>query len=592
MEMLLSGNEAFARGVFEHGGEFASAYPGTPSTEILETIARHFKADIYCEWSINEKVALEVAVGASWGGARSIAAMKHVGVNVAADPLMTLSYTGVGAGLILVSADDPSLHSSQNEQDNRCYGKFASIPVLEPADSQESLDMVKDAFEISEKFDTPVLFRMTTRISHSKGLVKIGERRTVEHPGFEKNIAKYVMVPSNAMVRHKLVIDRLEALKKLAETTPLNKVEWGDKKVGIISGSVAYQYAKEVMPGASFLKIGLGYPLPMNKIMDFASKVDRVIVVEELEPFYEEQILAAGIPCEGKKYFSNYMELNVERVREGFIEAGLSPKSAALAKQQQESVLPRPPVLCPGCPHRGVMMALRKCGVYVTGDIGCYTLAALPPLETIDTCLCMGASVNHAFGIEKAKKTKKKTVAVIGDSTFLHSGITGLANVVYNRGTQTTIIVDNRITAMTGGQDHPGTSKTLMGDATHAINLVQLCKALGVEHVRTIDPFNQEETLAVLKEEIAREAPSVVITTKPCVLFPSKLKPATKFHVILEKCTACGACFRIGCPAISTATEKNEKGRAKSMIDLELCTGCTLCAQVCPEEAIQELKKA
>jgi indolepyruvate ferredoxin oxidoreductase alpha subunit len=592
MEMLLSGNEAFARGVYEHGGEFASAYPGTPSTEILETLARQCKADIYCEWSINEKVALEVAVGASWGGARAIAAMKHVGVNVAADPLMTLAYTGVGAGLILVSADDPSLHSSQNEQDNRFYGKFASIPVLEPADSQESLDMVKDAFEISEKFDTPVLFRMTTRISHSKGIVKMGERRTVEHAGFERNIAKYVMVPSNAAVRHKLVIERLEALKQFAETTPLNTLEWGDKKVGIISGSVAYQYAKDIMPGASFLKLGLGFPLPMNKIRDFASKVDRLIVVEELEPFYEEQILAAGIPCEGKKYFSNFMELNVERVREGFIAAGVLAADTAQKKQTHESVLPRPPVLCPGCPHRGVMMALKKCGVFVTGDIGCYTLAALPPLETIDTCLCMGASVNHAFGIEKAKKTKKKTVAVIGDSTFLHSGITGLANVVYNRGTQLTIIVDNRITAMTGGQDHPGTSKTLMGEKTHAIDLVQLVKALGVEHVRTIDPFDQKETLAVLKEEIEREAPSVVITTKPCVLFPSKLKPATKFHVVLETCTACGACFRIGCPAITASSEKNEKGRAKSQIDIELCTGCTLCAQVCPEEAIQEIEKA
>ncbi len=591
MEMLLSGNEAFARGVYEHGGEFASAYPGTPSTEILETLAKQCKADVYCEWSINEKVALEVAVGACWGGARAIAAMKHVGVNVAADPLMTLSYTGVGAGLILVSADDPSLHSSQNEQDNRFYGKFASIPVLEPADSQESLDMVKDAFEISEKFDTPVLFRMTTRISHSKGLVKMGERHTAEHAGFEKNIAKYVMMPVFASVRHKLVIERLEALKKLAETSPLNKVEMGDTKVGIVSGSVAYQYAKEVLPGASFLKLGLGYPLPMNKIRDFASKVDSLIVVEELEPFYEEQIRAAGIPCEGKKYFSNFMELNVERVREGFIAAGALPKSTALPKQAQENVLPRPPALCPGCPHRGLMMALKKCGVNVTGDIGCYTLSALPPLEMIDTCLCMGASVNHAFGIEKAKKTKKKTVAVIGDSTFLHSGITGLANVVYNRGTQTTIIVDNRITAMTGGQDHPGTSKTLMGEKTHAIDLVQLVKALGVEHVRTVDPFDQKGTLAVLKEEIERDAPSVVITTKPCVLFPSKLKPATKFHVVLEKCTACGACFRIGCPAISASREKNEKGRAKSQIDFELCTGCTLCAQVCPEEAIQEVTK-
>jgi indolepyruvate ferredoxin oxidoreductase alpha subunit len=591
MEMLLSGNEAVARGVYEHGGEFASAYPGTPSTEILQTIARFFKSDVYAEWSINEKVALEAAVGASYGGARSLAAMKHVGVNVAADPLMTLSYTGVGAGLVLVSADDPSLHSSQNEQDNRCYGKFASIPVLEPADSQESLDMVKHAFEISEEFDTPVLFRMTTRISHSKGLVKIGERHTKEHAGFERNIAKYVMVPSNAAVRHKIVIERLEKLKAYAETTPLNRIETGDRSVGIVTGSIAYQYAKEVMPKASFLKLGLGYPLPMNKIREFAGQVDRLFVVEELEPFYEEQILAAGIPCEGKRWFSNYMELNVERVRDGFIAAGVLPKSAAPAKQTEETVIPRPPVLCPGCPHRGVMMSLRKLGVYVTGDIGCYTLAALPPLETIDTCLCMGASINHAFGIEKAKKTKKKTVAIIGDSTFLHSGITGLANVVYNKGTQTTIIVDNRITAMTGGQDHPGTSKTLMGEKTHAIDLVKLCNALGVEHVRHIDPYNQEETTAILKEEIEREAPSVVITTRPCMLFPTKIKIERTFEVLLDKCTACAACFRIGCPAISASSEKNEKGRPKSQIDPELCTGCTLCFQVCPADAIVERAK-
>ena len=589
MEMLLSGNEAVARGMYEHGGEFASAYPGTPSTEILQTIARFFKSDVYCEWSINEKVALEAAVGASYGGARALAAMKHVGVNIAADPLMTLSYTGVGAGLVLVSADDPSLHSSQNEQDNRCYGKFASIPVLEPSDSQESLDMVKTAFEMSEEFDTPVLFRMTTRVSHSKGLVKIGSgRKTVEHPGFEKNIAKYVMVPSNAAVRHKIVIERLEKLKAYAETTPLNKMEMNDRKVGIISGSVAYQYAREVMPNASFLKLGLGYPLPMNKIMEFARQVDRLFVVEELEPFYEEQILAAGIPCEGKKWFSNYMEQSPDRVRDGFIEAGVLPKSAAPAKQVEEKVLPRPPVLCPGCPHRGVMMSLRKLGVYVTGDIGCYTLAALPPLETIDTCLCMGASISHAFGIEKAKKTKKKTVAIIGDSTFLHSGITALANVVYNKGTQTTIIVDNRITAMTGGQDHPGTSKTLMGEKTYAIDLIQLCKALGVEHVRTIDPYDQESTTAALKEEIAREAPSVVITTRPCMLFPSKIKVERAFHVLTAKCTACGACFRIGCPAISASPEKNEKGKPKSAIDPELCTGCSLCYQVCSFEAIEE----
>ncbi len=590
MEMLLSGNEALARGVYEYGGEYASAYPGTPSTEILETIARFFKDDVAAEWMINEKVALEAAVGASYGGARTIAAMKHVGVNVAADPLMTLSYTGVGAGLILVSADDPSLHSSQNEQDNRYYGKFASIPILEPSDSQEAKDFVKAAFEISEQFDTPVMLRLTTRISHAKGIVTIGERETVEHPGFERNITKYVMVPAHARVRHMVVIERLEKLKAFAETTTLNTIEWNEREIGIVTGSVTYQYTREVMPNASFLKLGMGYPLPMKKIGDFASKVKRLFVVEELEPFYEEQIAAAGIAVEGKKYFPNHSELNPDRVSGGFAEAGVLPKEKVSKPGEKENVLPRPPVLCPGCPHRGVMVSLRKLKVYTTGDIGCYTLGALPPLEQIDTCLCMGASIGHAFGIEKAGKTKKKTVALIGDSTFLHSGITALASVVYNKGTTTTIIVDNRITAMTGGQDHPGTSRTLMGEDTYAIDLEMLCRALGVEHVRKVDPYDVDETTAILKEEIERDAPSVVITTRPCILFPKKIKDKP-YTVLLDACIACGACFRVGCPAISTSEEKNEKGKPKAEIDPTLCTGCTICAQVCPPDAIVELEQ-
>jgi len=590
MEMLLSGNEALARGVYEYGGEFASAYPGTPSTEILQTIGRFFKDDVYAEWAINEKVALEVAVGASYGGARAIAAMKHVGVNVAADPLMSLTYTGVGAGLILVSADDPSLHSSQNEQDNRCYGKFASIPVLEPSDSQEAKDFVGAAFEISERFDTPVMLRLTTRISHSKGIVTIGERTTVEHGGFERNIEKYVMVPAHATKRHKVVIERLERLKEFAEESYLNTIEWNERKVGIVTGSIAYQHAKETLPTASILKLGLGYPLPMKKIADFASKVDRLFVVEELEPFYEEQIAAAGIAVEGKKYFSNYLELNVDRVREGFIEAGVLDASAkaSTAAAEPEEVLPRPPVLCSGCPHRGMMIALRNAKVFTTGDIGCYTLGALPPLSQIDTCLCMGASIGHTFGIEKAGKTEKPVVALIGDSTFLHSGITSLASAVYNKTTSTYIIVDNRITAMTGGQDHPGTSRTLMGEKTHAVDLVQLCKALGVEHVRVVDPYDIEETTNALREEIAREAPSVIITNRPCMLFPKKIRQAP-YAVDTAVCTACGACFRVGCPSISASDETNEKGRPKAQIDPTTCTGCTICAQVCPADAIGPL---
>jgi indolepyruvate ferredoxin oxidoreductase alpha subunit len=585
MEMLLSGNEAIARGAYEYGCEFASAYPGTPSTEILQTIARYFKEDVYAEWAINEKVALENTVGASYGGVRSLAAMKHVGVNVAADPLMTLSYTGVGGGLVLVSADDPSLHSSQNEQDNRCYGKFASIPVLEPSDSQEAKDFLKHAFEISEEFDTPVLYRITTRISHSKGIVKIGERKMVEHPGFERNITKYVMVPAHAAKRHEIVIERLERLKAFAEETPLNRIEWKDTEVGIVTGSIAYQYARESMPNASILKLGMGYPLPMKKIGEFASRVKRLFVVEELEPFYEEQIRAAGIPVEGKKYFSNHLELNVTRVRNGLIEAGAL--TGEIKKADREQLLPRPPVLCPGCPHRGMMVTLRKLKVYTTGDIGCYTLGALPPLEQIDTCLCMGASIGHAFGIEKAGKTDRKAVALIGDSTFLHSGITSLASTVYNKGTTTTIIVDNRITAMTGGQDHPGTARTLMGEEAHAIDIAALCKALGVEHVRTVDPYDLEEMKTVLEEEIARDAPSVVITTRPCMLFPRKIR-GKSYTVQLDVCTACGACFRVGCPAISGSAEKNEKGRPKAEIDAGICTGCTICAQVCPADAIVE----
>ncbi len=592
MEMLLSGNEALARGVFEYGGEFASAYPGTPSTEILQVIAKFFKDDVYAEWAINEKVALEIVVGASYGGARSVAVMKHVGVNVAADPLMSLTYTGVGAGLIIVSADDPSLHSSQNEQDNRYYGKFASIPVLEPSDSQEAKDFVKTSFEISEQFDTPVLLRITTRISHSKGIVKTGDRETVENKGFERNISKFVMMPAYAAKRHKIVIERLEALKEYAETTGLNRIEWNNKDVGIITGSISYQHVKEAMPDASILKLGMGYPLPMKKIAGFAAEVKNLFVVEELEPFYEEHIKAAGIEVEGKKYFSNHLELNVDRVRDGFIEAGLLDASvkSSTSGAEREEVLPRPPVLCSGCPHRGMLVAMKKLKLYTTGDIGCYTLGALPPLSQIDTCLCMGASIGHAFGITKAGKSEGKFVSIIGDSTFLHSGITALASVVYNKGNTTNIIVDNRITAMTGGQDNPGTSRTLMGEETHAVDLQAICRAIGVEHVREVDPYDLEETISVLKEETERDACSVVITNRPCMLFPTKIKDEP-YTVNLEKCTACGLCFGVGCPSISASAEKNDKGKPKSEIDPITCTGCTICAQVCPSGAIVSLEQ-
>jgi indolepyruvate ferredoxin oxidoreductase alpha subunit len=586
MEMLLSGNEALARGFFEFGGEFASAYPGTPSTEILETIGRHFKDTVYAEWAINEKVALENAVGASYGGARSIAVMKHVGLNVAADPLMTLSYTGVNAGLIIVSADDPSLHSSQNEQDNRFYGKFASIPVLEPSDSQEAKDFVGYGFEISEKFDTAVLLRLTTRISHSKCIVSIGEREESGNHGFERDIEKYVMVPAHGIKRHAEVIRRLERLKEYAEETELNRLIWNDRKVGVITGSIAYQHTRDAFPEASILKLGMGYPLPMNKISEFASKVDRLMVVEELEPFYEEQIKAAGIETEGKKYFSNYMELNVTRVRDGFIEAGeLEEEKTDL--EEAEAVVPRPPVLCPGCPHRGIVYAMKKSDVYTTGDIGCYTLGALAPLSQIDTCLCMGASIGNAFGIEKAGKTDKKAVAFLGDSTFLHSGITPLASAVYNKSTITVVIADNRITAMTGGQDHPATSRTLMGEDASAVDLPDLCRALGVGSVREVDPYNVEESIKAIREELEKDEVSVVITNRPCMLFPEKISQEP-YHVDTGTCIACGTCFDVGCPAITGSGETDDRGRSIPVISDVLCTGCSICAQVCPVDAIKQ----
>ncbi len=588
MEMLLAGNEALARGFYEYGGEFASAYPGTPSTEIMQVMGKFFRDDLYSEWAPNEKVALETAVGASYGGARSIAVMKHVGLNVAADPLMTLSYTGVGAGLIIVSADDPGMHSSQNEQDNRCYGKFASIPVLEPSDSQEAKDFVKEAFEISEKFDTPVLLRLTTRISHSKGVVRIGKRKTVDHPGFERNIEKYVMVPAYAAKRHSIIIERLEKLKEFAEESGLNKIFWKSKNVGVVTGSIAYQHTRDALPEASVLKLGMGYPLPINKIKKFASEVDRLFVVEELEPFYEEQIRAAGIEVEGKKYFTNFLELNVTKVRKGFADAGVLDLESS-KDEKEEPLLPRPPVLCPGCPHRGLMVALRKLKVFTTGDIGCYTLGALPPLSQIDTCLCMGASIGHAMGIEKAGKTDRKAVALLGDSTFLHSGITSLASAVYNNSSITVIIADNRITAMTGGQDNPATSKTLMGDDTKAINLSDLCESLGVENVKTVDPYDIDETYNTLKEEIDRDAVSVVITNRPCMLFPQKIK-GEPFRIDTDKCIACGACFNVGCPAISGSGATNDKGKPIPVIDPAMCTGCGICAKVCPTEAIVEDK--
>lgn len=583
MRQLLSGNEAVARGAYEAGVKLAAGYPGTPSTEILETLAERFRS-VYSQWSPNEKVAFEVGIGASIGGARALVTMKHVGLNVAADPLMTFAYTGVNGGFVVVSADDPEMHSSQNEQDNRIFAKFAQIPFLEPSDSQEAKDMLVAAFEISERFDTPVMLRLTTRISHTMGIVELGEPVDLRERKFVKDPAKYVMIPSNARIRHVVLAERLKELQRYTEQTPFNLVESNGSPVGVITGGVAYQYAKEVAPNFDYFKIGFGFPLPIESIRRFVEAHETVLVVEELEPYYEEQIRAAGILVEGKKYFGALGELSPSRVGIGMKQAGLQ-----VAVPEPEittaELFPRPPVLCPGCPHRGAFMALRKLGVAVTGDIGCYTLGVLKPLNALDTCICMGASIGNAIGMEKVKGSEKGTVAVIGDSTFFHSGITGLLDAVYNKSNVTVIILDNRATAMTGGQEHPGTGRTLMGEPAHRTDIKELVKALGVKNFEEVDAYDFDATLAAIKRQIETPGPSVILTTRPCVLMPKRIMDEP-YVVDLELCNACGACFRISCPAIMAAEETNERGHPKAIIDDSLCTGCTLCAQICPTDAI------
>ncbi len=584
MKKILSGNEAVARGAYEAGVRLAAAYPGTPSTEILENIAESYPS-IYAEWSPNEKVAFEVGIGGSMGGGRSIVTMKHVGVNVAADPLMTFSYTGVNAGFVVISADDPAMHSSQNEQDNRYYAKFAQIPCLEPSDSQEAKDMVRTAMEISEQYDTPVMLRLTTRVSHSKGVVELND--PVEYTGkkFDRDVSKYVMIPRNARVRHHVVVERQAKLEEYAENSPLNRIEEYGGKLGIITGGISYQYVKEAAPDIDVLKIGISFPLPLKMIKKFVDAHDKVIVVEELEPYYEEIIRAAGMTTvEGKRYFGREGELAPYEVAVGLHKAGFIDNVPEPYAGPAE-LFPRPPVLCPGCPHRGVFAALRKLRLTVTGDIGCYTLGGLDPLGSLHTCICMGASIGNAIGMEKVDGSEKGIVAILGDSTFLHSGITGLLDAVYNKSNITVIIADNRITAMTGGQEHPATGRTLMGEETKAVDFVELVKALGVDSVRTIDPLKYDETLEVIQEEVERPGPSVIITTQPCVLMPKRIM-ATPYEVDLELCNGCSVCFRLGCPAIYPSKELNKRGKPKAEIDPTLCTGCTLCAQVCKPEAI------
>jgi indolepyruvate ferredoxin oxidoreductase alpha subunit len=597
MKRLLSGNEAVARGAWEAGVEVASAYPGTPSTEILEEFAR--LPNVYAEWAPNEKVAVDVAVGAAYAGRRALAAMKHVGVNVAADSIFYVSMTGVEAGLVIVTADDPAMHSSQNEQDNRRYAKFARIPCLEPSDSQEAKDLVGAALALSEQFDTPVFLRLTTRICHSSTPVdlEVGDKAPVpkrQHADtFPRNTAKYVMIPANARKKHPVIEERIRLVAGFAETFAFNRIEWGNMagpegRLGIVTCGVAYQYAREVFPEASILHLGMTYPLPSGLIHDFASKVDRLIVIEELDPFLEEEIKLMGVACEGKSIFPVFGEFDPRVVRESAIAAGLLPESARVpvAELVSPEIPPRPPVLCPGCPHRAVFHVLSKRKVPVTGDIGCYTLGLLPPLSAIHTCGCMGAGIGQAHGAAKAG-IGERMVAVIGDSTFFHTGLPALLNVAYNRSNVITIILDNRITGMTGHQQNPGTGYTLQMQETPAIELEPLVRALGIERVKTVPAFDVKALDETIKEFLKADGPSVLIARDECALLPSARKRWLPLRVVADKCNGCTMCFRIGCPAILKSDELDEKTqRPKALIDPLLCTGCEVCAQVCPRDAI------
>lgn len=566
MKELLLANKAVARGVYEAGVKVAAAYPGTPSTEITENIAKY--DEIYSEWSPNEKVAAEVAVGASFAGARSVVTMKHVGVNVAADPLFTAAYTGVNAGMMLIVADDPGMHSSQNEQDSRFYARSAHVPMLEPSDSQEAKDFVKIGMELSEIFDTPVMLRLTTRVAHSQSFVELGEREEIPNKPYQKDTWKYVMMPAQAKARHIAVEKREEALREYADTLPMNRIEMNNKKIGVITAGGVYQYVKEATD-YSVLKLGMVYPLPMKLIKEFADTVDELVVAEELEPFIENQLKANGIPCKGKELFGLQGELSTAKVRKAF---GLGEPVLA-----DQSLPVRPPVMCAGCPHRGVFYVLKKLGMIVTGDIGCYTLGANAPLNAIDACVCMGASVSMAHGFNKARGTGRGVVGVIGDSTFIHSGITGIINSVYNKGTSTVIILDNSITGMTGHQDNPATGKTIKGEPTYQLDLVDLVKACGVPSVRVVDAYDLQEVEKAVKEEDAKECVSVIVAKRPCVLLTKKYdRPYT-----VEGCKNCKACLKIGCPAI----ERTENG---VRVNKELCTSCGVCAKLCKFGALKK----
>ena len=569
MKKLLLGDFAVARGAWEAGVKVAAAYPGTPSTEITEELARY--DDVYSEWSPNEKVALEVGIGASIRGARTIVSMKHVGLNVACDPLFTASYTGVNGGLVVAVADDPSVFSSQNEQDTRLTAVSAQIPVLEPSDSMEAKEFAKLAFELSEQYDTPVILRLTTRVAHSQSLVELGERQELPLRAYTKDIAKYVMMPANARVKHTVVEERMAKMSADANRFAINRIEMGDTKLGIICSGGVYEYVKEALPEASVLKLGMVYPLPYEMIEKFAASVDRCIVAEELAPHIETLVKAHGIEVEGKNIFPRCGEFSANLIRRCIL-----GKADTVAAAQ---VPARPPVLCAGCPHRGVFYVLSKLKLHVLGDIGCYTLGAVPPLGSMDAVVCMGASIGMSIGFDKADpEAHKNSVAVIGDSTFIHSGITGVIDAVYNKAPVTVIILDNRTTGMTGHQNHPATGKTIKNEPTYELDLAEVCRAVGVPNVRTVDPGDLAELERAVKEELAKDEVSVIIAKKPCALLTKKLYNG--FRVDEEKCKKCKACLKLGCPAIVN-------GKDGITIDVSLCTECGLCKGVCKFGAIE-----
>lgn len=574
--VIMLGNEAIARGAYEAGVKVSAAYPGTPSTEISENIIK-YKDDIYSEWSPNEKVATEVAIGASVSGVRAMACMKHVGLNVASDPLYTVSYMGVNGGLVLVVADDPGLYSSQNEQDTRMVARAAQVPVLEPSDSMEAKEYMKAAFQISEVFDRPVILRTTTRLAHSQGLVELYDREKVEDVPYEKNIAKTVMMPGNAKLRHVEIEKRNLELAEAANTMPINTVEMNDTKIGVITSGIPYQYVKEALPNASVLKLGMVNPLPKKLITEFASKVDTLYIIEELDPVIEEQVKSWGIKAVGKELFTVQGEYSANMIRKAILKEDLGTKVPAAAPG-------RPPILCPGCPHRSVYYVLNKLKMHVAGDIGCYTLGAVAPLSVVDSVICMGASISSLHGMEKAKGKDyiKNWVAAIGDSTFLHTGVNSLMNMVYNKSTGTVMILDNSTTGMTGHQDHAATGKTLMGEPTNAIDISNLCRAIGVKNVVEVNAFDIKTLEKVVKEEVAKDEVSVIITKTPCVLLDKSKKPVYIAHP--DKCKKCGMCMKPGCPAMT----KNADGTIR--IDDTMCTGCGLCETLCKFNAIELLK--